>query len=105
MYIFAGGFHERGEGGAKAGSAGLEVGVRVGGGDFEAVGVVFAYEGTEGWDSFEEVGDFVEGSETAEAFKWGDGDGHLGFVVVIWVVLRVFGVELSGELLVGMGLD
>ena len=44
-------------------------------------------------------------SEATEAFKWCDGDRHLGLVVVIWVVLGILGVELPGKLLVGMGLD
>ena len=100
-----GGFHERAECRFEAG-----LGVLLGGrgcvGDFfQAFGFAFANELAEGCDCGEEVGDFLEGAETAEAFEGGDCQGHLGLVVVIWVVLGVFGVELPSESLVGMGLD
>lgn len=49
--------------------------------------------------------DLFERAEAAEAFEWGDGEGHFGLVVVVWVVLGVFCVELLGELLVWVGLD
>ena len=64
----------------------------------------------------------LEGAEAAEAVEGGDGDGHLGFVVVICVgirktelevrkgggtgvVLGVLGAETLGEFFVGVGLD
>lgn len=77
----------------EAGFSGHEVRVGGCGGEFEAAGAIFADEGAEGWDGFEEVGDFFEGPEAAQAFEGGDGNCHFGFVVVIWVVFGVLGVQ------------
>lgn len=43
--------------------------------------------------------------EIVKFFKGSDGNGYFGFVVVIWVVFWVVGVEFFGKFFVGMGLN
>lgn len=62
-------------------------------------------EGAQGADGVEEVCDLCGRSEATQALEVGEGNGHLGLVVVIGVVGGVAFVELLGQLLVGVGLD
>ena len=84
---------------------GLVVGRLAADGGDEGLGFLFADQAAQGRDRSEEVGDLAEGAEAAQALEVGDGQGHLGLVVVVGVVLGVAGVQLGGPALVGVRLD
>ena len=51
------------------------------------------------------MGNLAQWPEPAQTLKVRDGNGHLRLVVVVGIILGVPGVQLLGELLVGVGLD